>query len=47
MDDELNILPISSHIRSITAVPVKEVASHFYNLEVTGELKFCNACFDK
>lgn len=24
MDDELNILPISSHIRSITAVPVKE-----------------------
>ncbi|RVX21504.1 RNA cytidine acetyltransferase 1 [Vitis vinifera] len=33
MDDELNILPISSHIRSITAVPVKEVASHFYNLE--------------
>jgi hypothetical protein len=25
MDDELNILPISSHIRSITPVPVKEV----------------------
>lgn len=25
MDDELNVLPISSHIRSITAVPVKEV----------------------
>ncbi|KAJ9177703.1 hypothetical protein P3X46_012893 [Hevea brasiliensis] len=24
MDDELNILPISSHIRSITSVPVKE-----------------------
>ncbi|KAH9669507.1 RNA cytidine acetyltransferase 1 [Citrus sinensis] len=24
MDDELNVLPISSHIRSITAVPVKE-----------------------
>lgn len=25
MDDELNILPISSHIRSITPVPVEEV----------------------
>lgn len=25
MDDELNILPISSHIRSITQVPTKEV----------------------
>ncbi|KAH9718087.1 RNA cytidine acetyltransferase 1 [Citrus sinensis] len=25
MDDELNVLPISSHIRSITAVPVKEI----------------------
>lgn len=26
MDDELNVLPISSHIRSITSVPVKEVS---------------------
>jgi len=25
MDDELNVLPISSHIRSITPVPAKEV----------------------
>ena len=25
MDDELNILPISSHIKSINPVPVKEV----------------------
>lgn len=25
MDDELNILPLSSHIRSITKVPAKEV----------------------
>lgn len=25
MDDELNILPISSHMRRITAVPVQEV----------------------
>lgn len=25
MDDELNVLPISSHIKSITPVPVKEV----------------------
>ncbi|KAK8258812.1 hypothetical protein V6Z12_D13G014300 [Gossypium hirsutum] len=24
MDDELNILPISSHIKSITPVPVNE-----------------------
>lgn len=27
MDDELNILPLSSHIRSITKVPTKEVIS--------------------
>lgn len=27
MDDELNVLPISSHIRSISPVPVKEVFS--------------------
>ena len=26
VDDELNILPISSHIRSITKVPAKEVS---------------------
>ena len=25
MDDELNILPVSSHMKSITPVPVKEV----------------------
>lgn len=25
MDDELNVLPISSHMKSITPVPVKEV----------------------
>ena len=25
MDDELNILPISSHMKSVTPVPVKEV----------------------
>jgi hypothetical protein len=31
MDDELNILPISSHIRSITPVPVKEVT--FWHLD--------------
>lgn len=25
LDDELNILPVSSHMKSITPVPVKEV----------------------
>jgi hypothetical protein len=34
MDDELNILPISSHIRSITPVPVKEVTVGIFNFVV-------------
>lgn len=34
MNDELNILPISSHIRSITPVPVKEVTFVNFNIVV-------------
>ena len=34
MNDELNILPISSHIWSITPVPVKEVTFVNFNLFV-------------
>lgn len=47
MDDELNVLPISSHIRSITPVPVKEVifcSSTFgiYNTEtIPLQCQFC------
>lgn len=32
MDDEFNILPISSHIKSITPVPVKEVTFSILNI---------------
>ncbi|KAJ1412894.1 tRN [Sesbania bispinosa] len=33
MDDELNVLPISSHIRSITPIPVKEDSEGFSEAE--------------
>jgi hypothetical protein len=34
MDDELNILPISTHVRSITPVPVNEVTFGSFNFMV-------------
>lgn len=39
MDDELNVLPISSHIRSITPVSVAEASFVFLCFSV-----FCNFC---
>lgn len=41
MDDELNVLPISSHIRSITPVSVAEASFVFHRFSVFCSSYFC------
>lgn len=37
MDDELNILPISTHIRSITPLPNREVENNTFTIKVSDD----------
>jgi hypothetical protein len=45
MDDEMNILPISSHISSITPVSVKEVLTYRFNIIIIFSFLFVFPCF--
>lgn len=45
MDDELNILPISSHIRSIAPVPVREVTFWSWSLLEGNLNSLIHRCF--